>query len=723
VSETEKYEIAFTDGLKAIFDQAQRKDEFEFVSVLLGYDGAMGDPRALSHLYESEQIFREFSKMVNDNQDDFISVRIGLFLYCHFFEMSEFYRTIGNLLYISKGDQYRVGLFATTGNNDPLQYPAGKIDALKKVAAETGHLDFMELFDHLFFKNLRNAFFHSDYSIVDGYFYPMGREPIITLPERKYSLEIDSFILPLVNGVIRIALCFFDLLETYRKSYRSVKVVQGRFPNLQPIFIIGDTQKGLIGFETSTGSAVRLQEWDGKPFLTAHNIQINRPRKASPLEKRLDDIVGKNRYASGDTQIAQLVKDILAGGDYKLIKDLSIIYYNWGNNISALAETEPNERKKIAQYKLAITKYDQALVYHTNMATCRYNRALSLLRLQRLTADPAYPSNLIAAELEKVIELHPEIPDPYPPAGEVYYHMGQDEVDNEKSALLFKRAVELFIKSCELNHENENRYFNTALSLSQLVKIYKDNTDENGYLAQARKYYELAINNDPLNTEYLMSYSSMLEERAQVPGIRATELLLEANGLIDKVIAIDPNIPRAWFKKGINFVLLAEEAKEIDQKENYLKEAVANSRVSLRINPMNDKYQNNVAYGLLQLAILYGDDRCEPLLYEAITILQETIKQYTDKKESYANIGACYFELFKLKGKSDYNEKALSYFLQADEMGENATFYLLSYFSVNKNKEQSLTYFTKMMTQQGVTIDLLQQYPDMSFVLSLPEVK
>src|SRR5579872_1908379 len=110
----------------------------------------MGDPRMLNHLYESERFFQELSVLVQSNPTDFKSIRVGLLLYCHFFEMNELYRILGNLLHIIKGQQYQIGLFSEYGEEGDSMYPHQKISALKQMAAESGMEHFINLFDRIY---------------------------------------------------------------------------------------------------------------------------------------------------------------------------------------------------------------------------------------------------------------------------------------------------------------------------------------------------------------------------------------------------------------------------------------------------------------------------------------------------------------------------------------------------------------------------------------------
>ena len=85
------------DELKRLFQTAQTIDEFEFINVLIGYNG-MGDQRVLTHLYESRAFIDDIKSLIQNSSNKHTKTRLGLLLYCHIFEMNELYNILGNLL-------------------------------------------------------------------------------------------------------------------------------------------------------------------------------------------------------------------------------------------------------------------------------------------------------------------------------------------------------------------------------------------------------------------------------------------------------------------------------------------------------------------------------------------------------------------------------------------------------------------------------------------------
>jgi hypothetical protein len=713
-----KLEANFINDLEGLFTIAQQKDEFEFIMLLLGYNGSMGDPRALSHLYESEKLFKEFSKQLSPNADDFIGVRTGLFLYCHFFEMNELYRFIGNLFHISKGDRYQIGLFDNRGN-DEILYPLDKIAKLKELAGECGMTALSELLDSLYYNRLRNSFFHSDYSIVDDDYLFMTDKPVIVEGKKQYSLSVKNFILPLTHSVINIAIKFFELINQFKKSYTSNKVIQGRFPNWQAVIILGNHSTGLIGFENIHGGSIRLTNMGGQPFLAAYNLRVSMPKKLSPLEAKLRDIVDKNSYQKNDPALLALEAEIIASNEPDLIKELAIPFYNWGNNICSIAETKSNDKQKEAMYNLAIEKYDIALKHNSNLATCIYNRLMTFLRLQKLGNTIQFSDEEIVEQLEMVIKMKTDLPEVYEPAADIAYRVAENSDDSIKSNSYFSKAVDFYETAISFDPEKPNLYLNLGVTLIKLMQLEPGNVSE--FLKKGKDKFESAVALDDKNFEYYIEYSTLLENAATYLSDLRIGLLNEANGLLDKAIGINLQLPRVYFKKGINTFLLSFES--LDAKEKLLLESIKSYKMSIELNNLNPSYHNNLGLALYHLALFYNNEKSESLLKNAIDELKTAIQIEPNKMESYLNTGLCYFLLFKLCKSPGDADSCLHFLKESAELGQNVDYELLSYYSYQQDRENSLEYLRRYKEGLNFVIEKLQLDSDMNFVMKLEEAK
>ena len=163
----------FIEQFKRLLNESREKNEFEFVNVLLGYKG-IGGMMSLTHFYESQSLFQDMSALITEDHENKNNVRIGLFLYSHFFEMDELYRVLGNLLNIMNGGRFKPFMFEDL-EADELT-PTEKIKELKEMSVGCGFSDLTDCIDELYSNKLRNSFFHSNYSIDEGEYSPSSIE-------------------------------------------------------------------------------------------------------------------------------------------------------------------------------------------------------------------------------------------------------------------------------------------------------------------------------------------------------------------------------------------------------------------------------------------------------------------------------------------------------------------------------------------------------------------
>ncbi len=240
----------FTRELKRLFKSAKKKDEFEYICCLINFKG-IGDPRALSHIYESKDLILQMVDLIERTKNNHEQIRLLLLLYCHIFEMDELYNILGNMLRVSLGERYRPMLYNSPTINPALK-PVNKLDKLQSLAKKAGFELLIKTIQKLYSSPLRNSFFHSSYSLTgDNYFIVSGKDlKIAGVSKRVASLQKD--ILPITQSTVNIAGNFFNVLRSASLEYKENKVVIGRLePEGIEIEIIGHPEKGLSGFQTT----------------------------------------------------------------------------------------------------------------------------------------------------------------------------------------------------------------------------------------------------------------------------------------------------------------------------------------------------------------------------------------------------------------------------------------------------------------------------------------
>ncbi|WP_434035718.1 hypothetical protein [Formosa sp. 4Alg 33] len=247
---TEKlpYEI-FTEEVERLFKTAKKKDEFEYVCALINFNG-MGDARALSHIHESKDLFFQMVELIEKSENKHEQIRLLLLLYCHIFEMDEFYNMLGNMLRICLGERYGVMLYNSPTLARELN-PSNKLDKLESLSKKAGFELLIETIRSLYSSPLRNSFFHSSYSLSGDNFYVVSGKELKINGMTKGVVSLRDYILPITQSTVNIAGHFFNLLRSSRLDYKENKIVVGRLePNGVKIEIMGHSERGLFGFQT-----------------------------------------------------------------------------------------------------------------------------------------------------------------------------------------------------------------------------------------------------------------------------------------------------------------------------------------------------------------------------------------------------------------------------------------------------------------------------------------
>lgn len=173
----------YLNCLEPLFTKAKEKDEFHFILTLIRVkqleDAGWDAFETIQDVFES---YSDIKGKIKHNGDSL--AHYSLFLYGLTIEASELYEIMANLLNILDGKEYRVDNFPDTvlsdGRRIP-QNPLNKINHLKSRAKKHG-ID-LSFFEEFIDTQLRNAVFHSDYSIY-------GKEVRLNKPQpRIYSHE------------------------------------------------------------------------------------------------------------------------------------------------------------------------------------------------------------------------------------------------------------------------------------------------------------------------------------------------------------------------------------------------------------------------------------------------------------------------------------------------------------------------------------------------------
>ena len=143
------------------------------------------------------------------------------------------------------GERYSIVPFRdyTTRTRKRTEYPSERIAALKDMAVDRGVNTVGPMLDTFFDNNVRNAFYHSNYTIHDSEF--------------RYRRKGIGVVVPLEDVWRKIAAAaafyqaFIVVYTDHLASYKEPKVIRGRLDPGRDITVLVQEGSGLIGLTSS----------------------------------------------------------------------------------------------------------------------------------------------------------------------------------------------------------------------------------------------------------------------------------------------------------------------------------------------------------------------------------------------------------------------------------------------------------------------------------------
>lgn len=245
--------------IQSLFERAKAEDEFEYACTLLRIRGV--ESAGWDTLEETDQLFQDLTGLMNSPLRGDTRVRLALLLYSHLTEVDAIYLMLANLLRVIKGERYSVDpfghLYLPKGKPRMDQRPPSAksvVNYLIKSATEQKEADLAELLNWFFHDNVRNAFFHSDYTIHQDEF--RSREAWFQQKDGTYSPSLKLVeLMELVNRGLLFYQVFMARFVAHIRSYKADKEVKERFGQNGEVVSITLTagKGGLYGFESIGG--------------------------------------------------------------------------------------------------------------------------------------------------------------------------------------------------------------------------------------------------------------------------------------------------------------------------------------------------------------------------------------------------------------------------------------------------------------------------------------
>lgn len=238
--------------LGKLFEDARAEDEFEFCCSILrvrGMESAGWNP-----FQESMEMVDQFLALVPLVESK-LKIRLTLFLYCHMTEMNDFYSVPANMLRILSGHRYSLSPFSKDSlpPGSGAKYPGEKVRQIIDASADAGRPEVGSLFDELLIKEVRNAFYHSDYFLTRDGFVIRGGKGVKRGMETKNNIPL-TWLMPRLSLGINTGLAMLDLMAAHRGSYTKNKVVRGRMGGngeYTDIELLASEEERLTGFQTA----------------------------------------------------------------------------------------------------------------------------------------------------------------------------------------------------------------------------------------------------------------------------------------------------------------------------------------------------------------------------------------------------------------------------------------------------------------------------------------
>jgi hypothetical protein len=213
--------------LELLFNKAKEHDEFEFGCTLLRIRGL--ESAGWDSLIESEKLVEEFLSFLNTPLDGMFKMRMLLLIYSHITEMDDFYSIVANLLWVIKGLRYKMDPFNKLlfVDRKEANSPYLKVERIKQLSHDTGIDKIGEIYDYLLVKQVRNAFYHSDFVLFKNEFR-IVKGAGVNIDGTIQSMIPFQWIIRRIEVTTNFFRHLMFLVNEHRCSYTEDKIVTGR---------------------------------------------------------------------------------------------------------------------------------------------------------------------------------------------------------------------------------------------------------------------------------------------------------------------------------------------------------------------------------------------------------------------------------------------------------------------------------------------------------------
>ena len=348
--------MSIQESVRDLFQRAYEKDEFNFICTLINYKG-MGDISSSSNLYEWFKSIEHYESIYISEAEPHKKVRIGLLIYSIFFESSDFYNILGSLARNVLGYRGSSYLYWKHDNSERWLGTGEKVSLVVEVLSDADSKGIVDFFENTHFKNIRNTFFHSSYSLDGDFYHFLDADPLKFDGIATYKLSIDEFLIPRINLVLEFFRSFKDSYFHFFTSYTSNKVIIGSFPEPSEVLILG-SPNGLIGFSTQ-GSYVKVENG----FSSAMNIRFEHTSETRRfIADEIKRFITKDTIRTNDGSLQHLFEVISERNLTDEKKALADIYQRFGDIKYPDIGKEENHFKQRDLIKRVFSFYEKMFI-------------------------------------------------------------------------------------------------------------------------------------------------------------------------------------------------------------------------------------------------------------------------------------------------------------------------------------------------------------------------
>jgi hypothetical protein len=703
------------DELKRLFQTAQTIDEFEFINVLIGYNG-MGDQRVLTHLYESRAFIDDIKSLIQNSSNKHTKTRLGLLLYCHIFEMNELYNILGNLLRVSMGQGWKYIPDLYNRYNQTELSPTEKINRLKNLAEQCKFDELISEIEKLYNNRIRNAFFHSSYSLIEDDFCIVKGEGINIGKTTSNIGNIDGYLLPKINATIDFIDNLFSIIDDSKLQYTGNKIIQGRFPDPQPIVILGDPEKGLIGFHCLLGGAmIKVGNFYGQEnFVYAMNLLIHHDtEEIAELKQQL--LPYEDKQTPVGSEFDKVVEDVLKTNDPDLIRSLAVIYYNWANNTVQAAKDKSGKEKEFL-LKTALDRYDLSLQTDSSFSLAYHNKATTMLKVAKFlnTMNTTVRTDAIVL-IKECLKHQSHMFEGHLNIGQLLFEIGFEEIDSKKRCALLQESIKEYTFAIEIYPKDAYAFISRGNAYWKLATSNTDMASEN--YCSAISDYENSIELNP-ELSSLLGLATLFGDYADFNKSESKYFYEKSIKVIEEAEVKHGHNSDTHYRKGNKYMMLAN----LTNEDAYLKRAFENYESAVSLDPINIQAWNNWGVCLMQMADKEEKPETSLNLFEnAIEKLETALKINPNHDTAYYNLGKIYLDIWKKSHELDRNimlNKAISNLIHGESLREGSCgYYLAKSFALKNEPEKSMYWLEKFLKDNSIDKEIITKDSDFEDLL------